>query len=227
MSLLANFLAAASRASAEPIVNADDDDPLQQEAASLDAEILAKVEQLVNLQLRKEHIQNRLKRKRQESESSSNSSGSSSRGPTPHPHPRPTADIRVNPFLQPAAQNVPPVDGGAGPVQVPQKQTAEFLTADMIAKIRAAIPNQAGLPSPPATPATKRYGRASSIYTGPKGRWYVVFKGRQIGVFDEWAIAEQYVYDLKNADYRSYATEQSARYVFEDATEKGMTYVIS
>lgn len=167
-------------------MNADDDDPLQQEAASLDAEILAKVEQLVNLQLRKEHIQNRLKRKREESESSTNSSGSSSRGPTPHP--RPTADIRVNPFLQQAAQNVPPVDGGAGagPARVPQKQAVEFLTADMIAKIRAAIPNQAGLPSPPATPATRRYGRASSVYTGPKGRWYVVFKGRQIGVFDEW-----------------------------------------
>ncbi|KZS93828.1 hypothetical protein SISNIDRAFT_485432 [Sistotremastrum niveocremeum HHB9708] len=226
MSLLANFLAAASRASAEPIVNADDDDPLQQEAASLDAEILAKVEQLVNLQLRKEHIQNRLKRKREESESSTTTSGSSSRGPTPHPpHPRPTADIRVNPFLQQAPQNVP--QPAAGPAQVPQKQAAEFLTADMIAKIRAAIPNQAGLPSPPATPATKRYGRASSIYTGPKGRWYVVFKGRQIGVFDEWAIAEQYVYDLKNADYRSYATEQTARYVFEDATEKGMTYILT
>lgn len=226
-------------------MNADDDDPLQQEAASLDAEILAKVEQLVNLQLRKEHIQNRLKRKREESESSTTTSGSSSRGPTPHPpHPRPTADIRVNPFLQQAPQNVP--QPAAGPAQVPQKQAAEFLTADMIAKIRAAIPNQAGLPSPPATPATKRYGRASSIYTGPKGRWYVVFKGRQIGVFDEWcahdcpyafrfdcsgaiyrAIAEQYVYDLKNADYRSYATEQTARYVFEDATEKGMTYILT
>jgi len=239
MSLLATFRAIASQASSEASMSDagdDRDDLLEQQVQAVQEEIDAKVKELADLQLRKEYFQNRLKRKRSRSTITVDSDSESSRGsraPTPRDRHRriPTADIHANPLFTQPSSSAHPIPAGSSAPQMSQKAAvAEFLTSEMIEQLRAAIPTARanGMPSPPITPSVPRiYGKASAIYIAPKGKWYVVFKGRQIGVYNDWGIASQHVDELKAADYRSYESENTARWVFEDASEKGMTRIIS
>ena len=56
--------------------------------------------------------------------------------------------------------------------------------------------------------------------------WYVVFRGRQPGVYDSWSIAHEQVHGFHGACYKKFRTKEEADQAFygDDKEEKQHTY---
>ncbi|KAF8874977.1 hypothetical protein BD779DRAFT_1476282 [Infundibulicybe gibba] len=67
---------------------------------------------------------------------------------------------------------------------------------------------------------------ATPLRAPKKTRWYVVFKGTETGVFDNWPQVRGFTERISGAVHQSYPTRAAADTAFADAKEAGQVEVL-
>ncbi|KAJ7573029.1 hypothetical protein C8J56DRAFT_1066956 [Mycena floridula] len=61
----------------------------------------------------------------------------------------------------------------------------------------------------------------------PRENWYVVTRGTQVGIFQDWNVAARHVVGVKGAVFKRYATQAEAEAAFNAALASGFVQVIA
>ncbi|KAK0436330.1 uncharacterized protein EV420DRAFT_1652540 [Desarmillaria tabescens] len=162
-------------------------------------------------------------------------------GPTPVVHPTPTPTSYAHPAPVPVAQAnpapVPIAQANPAPVPVAQANPAPVPIAQANpAPVPVAQANPAPVPVAQANPAPAPISTDSSsavpqsatasITTGPDGPWYVVSKGRDVGVFRGWQQISNLVTGVGRACFFRCSTRAAAQVAFNEALAAGAVEIL-
>ncbi|KAJ7511755.1 hypothetical protein B0H11DRAFT_2214629 [Mycena galericulata] len=136
---------------------------------------------------------------------------------TPPPPPVSNQIITHTPPPEYASDAVAPTTPGSTPLYYYESPTSSGYTSSWA----VAGSETQGVPGARVVAIQKREKKKS----GPKKKAYVVFLGRQLGVFRTWSQVEPLISGVSNAIYRGYRTTSAAEAAYEYAHSRSLTRV--